>query len=175
MCTISRVRAANERGQRLEKPGNSLGGHTMATAPFGRARSVASCQGQGHLGRRGNWESRRCRKRRPRFWGQHDGDCAFWWGESGASGQCLGPNYALGVFGQSPLPEKIRTILEAARWRLSLLQGRVNSFVPVPGTHLPGERIRACAGTAKPPHGLENTRRRVKGQPYSRKTLIIIP
>src|SRR5260221_3122500 len=44
-------------------------------------------------------------------------------------------HYALGVFGQSPLPEKIRTILEAARWRLRLLVGRVSSFVPVPRTH----------------------------------------
>jgi hypothetical protein len=34
-----------------------------------------------------------------------------------------GTHYALGVFGQSPLPEKIRMILQAARWRLRFLVG----------------------------------------------------
>src|SRR5260221_575143 len=175
MCTISRVRAANERGQRLEKPGNSLGGHTMATAPFGRARSVASCQCLGHVTRWGYSDSRRSRKNCARFGRQHDGDCAFWWGAVGGLLPCPGHHYALGVFGQSPLPEKIRTILEAARWRLRLLVGRVSSFVPVPRTHLRVGRIRTVAATGKDPHDLDNTGRSVNVLPETRKTLIIRP
>src|SRR5260221_3648250 len=67
-------------------------------------------------------------------------------------------HYALGVFGQSPLPEKDPHDLETARWRLRLLVGRVSSFVPVPRTHyalgvfgqspLP-EKIRTILETAR--------------------------
>src|SRR5260221_7042856 len=113
-------------------------------------------------------DCRRYRKRCARFGRQHDGDCAFWWGESVASCQCLGHIYALGVFGQSPLPEKIRTILEAARWRLRLLVGRVSSFVPVPRTHLRVGRIRTVAATGKDPHDLDNTGRSVNVLPETR-------
>src|SRR5258708_13527707 len=110
MCTISRVRAANERGQRLEKPGNSLGGHTMATAPFGRARSVASCQCLGHITRWAYSDSRRYRKKIRTIWRRHDGDCAFWWGESVASCQCLGHITPWACSDHRPYRKKIRTI-----------------------------------------------------------------
>src|SRR5260221_13817191 len=103
----------------------------------------------------------RSRKTCERFGRQHDGDCAFWWGESVASCQCLGHIYALGVFGQSPLPEKIRTILEAGRGRRSLLVGRVRSFAPVQRTHLRVERITTVAATGKHTHDWEETGIRV--------------
>jgi hypothetical protein len=57
-------------------------------------------------------------KRSARFWRQHAGDCAFWLGSLSGFVQPSRTARYSGLAGQSPLPEKIRTILQAARWRL---------------------------------------------------------
>src|SRR5258708_35822888 len=99
MCTISRVRAANERGQRLEKPGNSLGGHTMATAPFGRARSVASCQCLGHITRWAYSDSRRYRKKIRTIWEAGRGRLRFFVGRARRIGTGARTDKAVGLVG----------------------------------------------------------------------------
>src|SRR5258708_8995274 len=158
MCTISRVRAANERGQRLEKPGNSLGGHTMATAPFGRARSVASCQCLGHITRWAYSDSRRYRKKIRTILEAARWRLRLLVGRVSSFVPVPRTHYALGVFGQSPLPEKDPHDLEAARWRLRPLVARVNSFVPVPRTHFLLGLIEQSPPPEKDPHEFAATR-----------------
>src|SRR6266481_3439619 len=93
----------------------------MATAPFGRGRSVASCQYLGHVTRWAYWDSRRYRKKSRTIWRQHDGDCAFWSGQVSGFVPILRTRHTMGVLGQSPLPEKEPHDLEAVQWRLRLL------------------------------------------------------
>src|SRR5260221_2058605 len=58
------------------KDSHDFGGHTMATAPCGWACSVASCNRQGLPNTQAWPDSRRYRKRFPRFWGAPDCDRA---------------------------------------------------------------------------------------------------
>jgi hypothetical protein len=95
----------------------------MATAPFGRGRSVASCQYLGHVTRWACWDSRRYRKKSRTIWRQYNGDCAFWSGQVSGFAPMLRTRHTMGVLGQSPLPEKEPHDLEAVQWRLRLLVG----------------------------------------------------
>jgi hypothetical protein len=147
----------------------------MATGLFGWGESVASCQCLGHITRWAYSDSRRYRKKIRTIWRRHDGDCAFWSGSVCRFMPVPRTHYALGVFGQSPLPEKIRTILEAARWRLHLLVGRVSSSVPVPRTHYALGVFGQSPLPEKDPHDLDNTGRSVNVLPETRKTLVIRP
>jgi hypothetical protein len=105
------------------KDPNDFGGSAVATALFGRARSIASCNLPGLPDTQTQPDSRRYRKRSARFWRQHGGDCAFWSGSLSCFVQPSRTARCSGLAGQSPLPEKIRTILEATRWRLRFLVG----------------------------------------------------
>jgi len=51
------------------------------------------------------------------FWTPHDGDCGLWSGQVSGFVRMLRIHHTMGVVAQSPLSEKIRTILEAAKIR----------------------------------------------------------
>src|SRR5258708_398351 len=62
------------------KDAHDFGGHTMATALFGWARSVASFNRQGLPNTQALPDSRRYREKIRTIWRQHAGDWAFWLG-----------------------------------------------------------------------------------------------
>ncbi len=96
---IGTVAATGKRAARF-------GGSAMATAPFGRSKSAASCQYSGHITRWAYWDSRRYRKKSRTIWRRRDGDCAFWSGQVSGFVPILRTLHTMGVAGQSPLPEK---------------------------------------------------------------------
>src|SRR5260221_443745 len=78
----------------------------MATALFGWARSVASCNPQGLPNTQAWPDSRRYRKRIERFWRPHDGHRPLWIGLLSGFVEPSGTAKYSGLAGQSPLPEK---------------------------------------------------------------------
>src|SRR5260221_11767543 len=123
---------------------------------FSRARlTKASLRGLRHW-LAGPWcrLASRHRKRSKRFWRERGSDCAFWSGslyrfvQPSRTARCSDPA------GQSPLPEKIRTILEAARWRPCFLVGLAQLLRTTFSDCQMLRPSRTVAATAKDPHDL---------------------
>jgi hypothetical protein len=113
---IGTVAATGKRSARF-------GGSAMATAPFGRSKSAASCQYSGHITRWAYWDSRRYRKKIRITWRRRDGDCGFWLGASQRLRANTQDTSHDGRSGTVAATGKDPHDLEAARWRLRLLVG----------------------------------------------------